>query len=162
MKKLMTLGLFVVSSALLIAACGGGGKPAENSGEKGGAGTDDTMRLPVPDDFKSKTPPDLTDADLIEKGKALYLDPVKANCIMCHGEDGKGQTKMAEQYTDPAVADLTKAAMHDSVTDQYLFWRVKEPAKSKAYPNSAMLGFPAGSDEEIWSIVAYVRSLKGK
>ena len=95
MKKLMTLGLFVISSALLIAACGGGGKPAANSGKKGGAATDDTMRLPVPDDFKSKTAPDLTDADLIEKGKALYLDPVKANCIMCHGESGKGDGPQA-------------------------------------------------------------------
>src|SRR5690606_28296164 len=121
--------LFVISSALLIAACGGGGKPAANSGKKGGAATDDTMRLPVPDDFKSKTAPDLTDADLIEKGKALYLDPVKANCIMCHGESGKGDGPQAASYTDPVVPDLTDATMHDSVTDQYIFWRIKEPVK---------------------------------
>lgn len=163
MKKLMTTALCAISCALLAAACGGSGKPAGNDTKKGGGGGgDDTARLPVPEEFQSKTAPDLTSADLIAKGKALYEDPGKGNCVMCHGESGKGDTDLAKNYTDPVVADLTNVAMHDAVSDQYIFWRIKVPEKSKANPKSAMVGYAGGSDEEIWAMVAYVRSLKGK
>ena len=161
MKKLMTLGLMAVACGMLAAACGGG-KPAGNGGKSdGGGGGDDVARNPVPQNFKDMSPPDLSDADLIAQGKSLYEDPAKGNCIMCHGATGKADGPQAANYTDPAVSDLSAAAFQDAVTDQYIFWRIKEPVKSKADPNSGMLGFSSGTDEQIWAIVAYVRSLKG-
>lgn len=161
MKKLMILGLMAMSCAMLAAACGGG-KPSGNDGKKGGSGGggDDVLRNPVPQQFQSKNAPDLTDANLIAQGKELYNDAAKGNCVSCHGDAGKGDGQLAVNYSDPKVADLTTAAFQDAVSDQYIFWRIKEPVASRAYPASGMLGFPSGTDEQIWSIVAYVRSLK--
>ena len=159
--KTLVIALFVLMcGSLAIAACGGGGKPA-NEGNK--AKKDDTLRLPVPADYASKQPTtELTDVAFIDKGKTLFHDPGKGNCVMCHGLIGKGDGLNAPQYADPAVADLTNPAFQDAVTDQYIFWRLKDVANSKAYQNSGMLGYQNGTDEEIWSLVAYVRSLKGK
>jgi mono/diheme cytochrome c family protein len=160
MKTFMIAMFVLACGSLALAACGGGGKPS-NEGSK--AKKDDTMRLPVPADYASKQPTTaLTDANFIKDGEKLFHDAGKGNCIMCHGEGGKGDGPQAPNYTDPNVADLTNPAFQDAVTDQYIFWRIKDVAASKAYPNSGMLGYPNGSDAEIWSLVAYVRSLKGK
>jgi mono/diheme cytochrome c family protein len=132
-------------------------KPVEQPDKKE---TKAVKRLDVPKEYADKKAPDLKDADRIAKGKALYSDPAKANCHMCHGEGGKGDGPQAANYTDPAVSDLTTAAFHDAVTDQYIFWRIKDVQGSKAYKDSGMLGYPNGSDEDLWAIVAYVRSLK--
>lgn len=164
MKTWTTLGLFVLMcGSLALAACGGGGKTNEGGGNKSGGGSASSVkRLPVPDEFKSKNPPKaLTDPDLIAAGKKLFNDPNTANCVMCHGESGKGDGPQAANYKDPAVTDLTSAALQDEVTDQYIFWRIAKPNDSKAYPNSGMLGYPAGSEEDNWALTAYVRSLKG-
>lgn len=163
MKIWTTLGLFIVMCACVtLAACGGDGKTGNSGGKKGGK-KDTTLRKEVPAEIKDKKPPkDLSDADLIAKGKDLFHDPAKANCVMCHGDGGKGDGPQASNYTDPNVADLTSAEFQDAVTDQYIFWRITDPNGSKAYPNSGMLGYPAGSEEDHWALTAYVRSLKGK
>jgi mono/diheme cytochrome c family protein len=160
MKTLILTGLCLAVCAALATGCGGG-KTAENKGA-GGPAKDDTLRLPVPDDFKAKSAPDLTDADLIAKGKEIYDNPSKGNCGSCHGDGGKADGVLAPTFQDPPVADLTSEAMHNAISDQYIFWRIKEPEKSKAVKTSGMLGYAQGSDEEIWAMVAYVRSLKGK
>lgn len=160
--KTAAIGLFVLMCACLaLAACGGGGK-SSNEG-KPGAKKDTTVRLPVPKTFADMKPTTaLDDAAFIKKGSDLFHDAAKANCLMCHGETGKGDGPMAANYTNPAVPDLTVAAFHDSVTDQYIYWRIKDVQGSKADKNSGMLGYQNGTPEEIWSLVAYVRSLKGK
>lgn len=142
--------------AVLCTVCTGLGvlaqddKPAE----------DGVKRLEVPKEYAEKEAPDLTDSDRIKKGKELFNDMAKANCAMCHGEGGKGDGLQAPNYTDPAVGDLTTTDFQDAVTDQYIFWRIKDPVESKADPNSGMLGYPNGKDEDIWAIVAYIRSFK--
>ena len=47
-----------------------------------------TWELPADAD-KTKNPVTAT-TESIEKGKALYLDKAKGNCIFCHGETGAG------------------------------------------------------------------------
>jgi mono/diheme cytochrome c family protein len=160
--KTVAIALFVLMcGSLVITACGGGGKPANEN--KTGSKDDKTLRLPVPTEYADKQPTTaLTDANFIKDGEKLFHDAGKGNCLMCHGELGKGDGLQAANYTDPKVADLTNPAFQDAVTDQYIFWRIKDVANSKAYPMSGMLGYPNGSDAEIWSLVAYVRSLKGK
>jgi cytochrome c553 len=79
------------------------------------------------------------------------------NCAKCHGEDGKGKTKMGEKlgvkdYTDPKVqADLKDAEMAKAIKDG-----VKEKDSDKV----KMKGFPDLSDDEVKSLVAYIRAFK--
>src|ERR1041384_7948584 len=59
----------------------GGGAPKEDFSKN-------TWELPEDAD-KTKNPTPAT-AESIERGKALYLDQAKGNCIFCHGENGAG------------------------------------------------------------------------
>jgi mono/diheme cytochrome c family protein len=163
MKIISLFGLLtLVCGCLALAACGGG--KTGNTGKKGGSTEkEDIRRMPVPQEYKDLKPPDLTDKDLIAKGKDLFHAADKGNCVSCHGEKGKGDGP-AGKTLDPKPRDLTSSEFQDAknVTPQYIFWRLKDVAGSKAYPTSGMLGYPNGSDEDRWALVAYVLSLKGK
>jgi mono/diheme cytochrome c family protein len=157
MKAWTTLGLFLLMcGALSLAACGGGGKK-DNDGGGGSAKKEETKRLPVPEKFASMKPPKpIDDADMIAKGKKLFHGD--ANCFTCHGAEGKGDGEGGKEL-DPKPTDLTSADFQEAVTDQYIHWRLMEVQESKAYKNSGMLGYPNGTEEDRWALVAYVRSL---
>lgn len=85
-------------------------------------------------------------------GKALYAK----DCAKCHGEDGKGQTKMgkklgAKDYTDPKV----QAELKDDAAVK----AIKEGLKDKE-GKTLMKPAEAASDDEIKALVAYMRTLK--
>jgi cytochrome c6 len=77
------------------------------------------------------------------------------NCTKCHGEDGKGKTKMGEKlgmkdYTDAKVqADLKDDQMTKAIKDG-----VKDGDKTK------MKAFSDLSDDEVKALVAHIRSFK--
>lgn len=168
MNRFIATGMFILMcGSLLIAACGGGGKPDNAPTGKPGGSTTEVKRLPVPEEIQQLEPPkSLTDADYIAYGKTLYESMAEASCVQCHGDGGKGNGVLADGFarTGIPVSDLTAAAFHDAVSDHYIYWRIAEPIKSKADQNSGMLGYSnAGGDQEkLWAVVAYVRSLKGK
>jgi mono/diheme cytochrome c family protein len=84
--------------------------------------------------------------DLVS-GKIIY----STICIRCHGIDGKGEGQM--KFTPP-VADLTSPAVQSKL-DARLFKSVHD---GKA--NTAMGAWrEVLSDDEIWDVLAYVRSL---
>jgi len=77
-------------------------------------------------------------------------------CAKCHGEDGKGDTKMGHKLR---INDFTDAAFQAKFTDQEAFKAVKTglvDAKGKII----MKAIEGLSDEEINALVAHVRSLK--
>lgn len=162
--------VLLLGCVLCLAACGGGtsnspadNAPAGNTPAAVPASKDGVERMPVPAEFAAMQPPrPLSDAGLIALGDELYHDAARANCVLCHGGGGKGDGFLAKSYEDPAVPDLTGAGMQDSVTDQYIYWRLAKPFESKVKDYSSMNGYPTGSEEELWALVAYVRSLKGK
>ncbi len=83
----------------------------------------------------------------VYKGKALYLK----HCEICHGQEGKG-----DGYTNfnPPVADLTKSDIQLK-SDKELWGNIH-----MGVPNTAMgMWRFVLSDEEISTILAYVRSL---
>ena len=78
-------------------------------------------------------------------------DLFKGKCSMCHGVDGKGFPALkTPDFTDPKV--------QASVTDKQIAETVKKGKKGTAMPAFA----DQLSDEQINSLVAYIRSLKKK
>jgi mono/diheme cytochrome c family protein len=77
------------------------------------------------------------------------------HCAKCHGEDGKGKTKMGEKmgvkdYTDPKV----QAALKDDEMTKAIKEGIKADGKTK------MKAFSELSDDEVKALVAQVRSFK--
>jgi mono/diheme cytochrome c family protein len=81
-------------------------------------------------------------------GREIYVN----TCIRCHGIDGKGA--MGMQFVPPP-ADLTSDAVQNRL-DATLFKRIHD---GKA--NTAMGAWKyALSDDEIWDVLAYIRTLR--
>jgi cytochrome c553 len=80
----------------------------------------------------------------------------KAHCTKCHGEDGKGDTKMGKKsgckdYTDPKVQDELK----DDKAIKAIKEGMKEGDKELMKPFAEKL-----SDDEIKALVAHMRTFK--
>ena len=83
-------------------------------------------------------------------GKAVYSD----NCAKCHGDDGKGATKMG---TKLGARDYSDATVQASVTDDQAFKSIKEGLKKD---DKTMMKPSDLSDEDIKASIAYLRTLK--
>ena len=127
-----------------------------NQKSGGGAAQEDfsknTWELPADAD-KTKNPVSAT-PESIAKGKELYLDRNKGNCIFCHGETGAGnEANFPRLRRKPA--DLTNKERMTAMTDGELFWKITKgidgimPTGEKKMPQ----------DEERWHVVNYIRTL---
>lgn len=103
----------------------------------------------VPDKYKKMKNPVKSDAESISAGKALYAK----HCKSCHGSKGLGDgTKAAQLKTkcgDFSTADF------QSQSDGSLLYKINEgrddmPSFKKKIPD----------EEDVWSIVNYIRTLK--
>jgi len=83
-------------------------------------------------------------------GKTVYAD----SCAKCHGDDGKGQTKMGQKLQ---ARDYSDAKVQDSVTDDQAFKSIKEGMKKD---DKTLMKPSELSDEDIKASVAYLRTLK--
>jgi len=80
----------------------------------------------------------------------------KAHCTKCHGEDGKGETKMGKKA---GCKDYTDAKVQEALKDDKAFKSVKEGLKDG--DKEVMKPFAEKlSDDEIKALVAHVRSFK--
>jgi cbb3-type cytochrome c oxidase subunit III len=78
-------------------------------------------------------------------------DLFKQKCSMCHGADGKGYAALkTPDFTDPKV--------QASLTDKEITETIKNGKKGTAMPPFA----DKLSDDQIQSLVTYIRSLKKK
>ena len=87
---------------------------------------------------------------LAADGKAVFTD----SCVKCHGDGGKGQTKMgqklgARDYSDPKV--------QDSFTDEDAFKAIKEGMKKD---DKTLMRPSELADDDIKASVSYLRTLK--
>ena len=76
-------------------------------------------------------------------------------CVKCHGEDGKGDTKMgkklgAKDYTDPKVQD----ALKDDAAVKSIKEGLKKDDKTLMKPAEGL------TDDQIKGLVAYMRTFK--
>lgn len=92
----------------------------------------------------------LTTTAFAADGKAVYAD----NCTKCHGDDGKGATKMG---TKLGAKDYSDAAVQAAVSDDQAFKSIKEGLKKdgKTLMKSSEL-----ADADIKASVTYLRTLK--
>jgi len=92
-----------------------------------------------------------------KNGQELYLE----KCVLCHGSQGEGWdwAKKVEKPPIP-VPDLSKVSPERS--DQYLFSVIKEGGEAVGQTRfMPPFGFQL-SDQEVWDLVAYMRSLGGR
>lgn len=110
-----------------------------------------TWELPEDAD-KTKNPVPST-PESIAKGKELYLERTKGNCVFCHGETGAGnEANLARLRRKPA--DLTNKERMTAMTDGELFWKI-----SKGITGIMPAGEKRMSEEERWHVVNYIRTL---
>ena len=110
-----------------------------------------TWQLPEDAD-KTKNPTTAT-PESIAKGKELYLERSKGNCVFCHGETGAGnEANMARLRRKPA--DLTNKERMTAMTDGEVFWKI-----SKGIQGIMPAGERRMTEEERWHVVNYVRTL---
>ena len=104
------------------------------------------------------------DGKKLKNAVASSPDSIKAGaasfgkyCKFCHGADAKGNGPMAPKDTHPS--DLTDAKWDRGSTDGEIFLVIKEGAG----PKFDMKGFKSKmTDQEIWNVVNYLRSIQAK
>ncbi len=117
--------------------------------------------LAVPSDYTDRKMPGGTDPatvqSMADKGKELF----GVECAVCHGQDGRSGVGWGiAMYPPPANlhADRTQTK-----TDGQLFWEIAHGINLTGMPAFGK-DFPGGyhTDEEIWYLIAYIRTLKNQ
>lgn len=96
----------------------------------------------------SPAPPN--DAATLANGRMQF----GGNCASCHGYDGRTPTAMGRSLYPPAP-DLGSSAVQ-KYSDAELFWVVKNGIRLTGMPGFGRIL----SDQDIWALVHYVRSLE--
>jgi mono/diheme cytochrome c family protein len=133
MKKILFAAL--VFSALIAAGCGGGA-------------ASEAAALPaVPAEYAGLTNP------LGSDSAAAGAEVFKVNCESCHGPQGHGDGP-AGAALEPPPQNLPELAAQ--VGDDYLFWRINTGVEG-----TSMVAWKGIlTDEQIWQLVAFIRTLK--
>lgn len=78
------------------------------------------------------------------------------SCAKCHGEDGKGQTKMGQKLS---VKDFTDAKVQGDLKDEAALKAIKEGVKDKE--GKTLMKAPEGvTDDDAKALVQVVRGFK--
>lgn len=107
----------------------------------------------LPDDADKTKNPVTSTPESVAKGKELYLERMKGNCVFCHGETGAGnEANLARLRRKPA--DISNKERMTAMTDGELFWKI-----SKGITGIMPAGERRMSEEERWHVVNYIRTL---
>ncbi len=108
----------------------------------------------APQEFLTKTNPLPSSDAAIQAGKTLFLQTAQpVACAMCHGDKGNGQGFMGAALVPPP-RNFTCGKMMKDISDGQLFWIIKNGS-----PGTGMMSFAGLPDEQVWQLIAYVRSL---
>jgi len=104
-----------------------------------------------PAEYAEKENPLNGKADAIEAGKGIY----NVNCASCHGEKALGD--------GPAAASLNpkprSLAEDGALSDAYLYWRIAEGGMMEPFKSTMPAWKTFLSEEQIWQVMAYLRTL---
>jgi mono/diheme cytochrome c family protein len=97
----------------------------------------------------SLQPAPINDASSVSTGETLF----GMGCATCHGQDGHKPTPIGKSMY-PRVLDLGSPEVQE-MSDRELFWVIKNGIRLSGMPGFAKIE----SDEQIWELAYYVRSL---
>lgn len=143
---------YLLAAALLLivlgsAACSSPSSPAANPTV---VATSPSPAVTLPANVTAETRIPLPDlAAAVEAGMPLY----QANCALCHGDTGDGEGPAGASF-DPKPTHLAKGKILNA-PDGELFLVLKN-GKGKMPAMKKM------TDEQMWQVVAYVRTLAKK
>lgn len=154
----MTIGQQGVADVMAYLKVTFKGAPETGSASGGGAPSgvcpQPRKTAKAPGEFLSKTNPLPASGDMVEAGKALFLQTAQpVACAMCHGNKGDGQGFMGAALV-PQPRNFTCGATMKYIPDGQLFWIVKNGS-----PGTGMMSFAGLRDDQIWQLVHYIRSL---
>jgi mono/diheme cytochrome c family protein len=92
----------------------------------------------------------LASPDVRRQGRAIFHE----HCILCHGEQADGRGVKAADLTPPP-RDLTGSEWQQQTDDRHIYYVIAEGRRGTAMPSWK----PTLSPGEIWSLIAYLRSL---
>ncbi len=101
--------------------------------------------------------PDYTSQQAWQGGMQSGEGNFMANCVTCHGPQGKGDGVLADSL-DVKPRDLTNKSIMASRTDEYLFKVIKHGGVSVGLSDSMPLWGTTFSDVEINNIIEYIRT----
>jgi mono/diheme cytochrome c family protein len=102
----------------------------------------------APKDIQTKANPVASSDAVLAKAKANYEE----NCLMCHGETGKGDGPMASMLKE-RPPDISDGKILAEVTDGEIFWKITK-GKKPMPPFETKL-----SEEDRWSLVHLMRTM---
>ncbi len=107
--------------------------------------------------YPSRQMPDglMSDNSQLQQGHQLFMD----KCAHCHGKPSEGRSERASFFNPPAP-DFTDIR-YRQIDPAYLYWRIEVGKTVEPYRSQGSV-MPAWgvhfSPEQIWQIVAYLRS----
>lgn len=102
----------------------------------------------APKDIQTKKNPVASSDAVLAKAKAAYEE----NCLMCHGETGKGDGPMASMLKE-RPADISDPKILSEATDGEIFWLITK-GKKPMPPFETKL-----SEEDRWGLVNLMRAM---
>lgn len=138
MKRLI---IVLLMSVMALAACGGNNVALTSE-------VDENATLaPVPAEYAGLTNP--FGGEQEGQGAEIF----RTNCATCHGSEGHGDGP-AGQALDPHPKNL--ALLQAKAGDDFLFWRIHD-----GVPGTSMVAWKGIlTDEQIWQVVSFLRTLK--
>ena len=104
----------------------------------------------VPKDVATKKNPVASSDAVLAKAKTAYEE----NCLMCHGETGKGDGPMASMLKEKPP-DISDPKTLGELSDGEIFWMITKGDKAAGMPPFET----KFSEEERWGLVHLMRSM---
>ena len=121
-----------------------------------GKGSCPQMRFTAsaPDKFLKLKNPLISNSKNLFAGESFFhTDAQPTACKVCHGSTGNGMGMMAPGQ-NPPPRNFTCTETMKNISDGQLFWVVKNGS-----PGTGMVAYKSLSDEQIWQIILYLRTL---